>query len=446
MNKRKQVLRYIISDILSSALAWSLFYIFRKIYIEPLKFGYDIPLTFSSRYYLGLIIIPTSWLLFYYLTGFYKNIFRHSRTDDLLRTFAQSLFGVLILFFLLLLDDEINTYRNYYLLFTVLFSLHFILTLIPRLILTSNSVKKVHNRKMGFNTLIIGSNHQAIEIYKELTEAESSSGNKFVGFISLQKQDKYDLLEYIPNLGSLKDLSQIIESQRIEEVIIALESSEHNQISRIINQLSLYNVIIKAIPDMYDILTGKVKMDHLFGTPLIVLSKDLLPVWQANLKQFIDICVAVFALIIGSPLIIILSIGVKLSSSGPVFYSHERIGRYGKPFHIYKFRSMRLDAEKNGPELSSKEDNRLTNLGRFMRKFRLDEIPNFFNVLIGDMSLVGPRPERQFFIDQIIKKAPHYVHLHKVKPGITSWGQVKYGYASSVKEMVQRLKFDILYI
>jgi exopolysaccharide biosynthesis polyprenyl glycosylphosphotransferase len=312
--------------------------------------------------------------------------------------------------------------------------------------MTSHSVKKVHNREMGFNTLIIGSNHQAIDIYKELTEAASSSGNKFVGFISLQKQEKYDLLDYIPNLGSLKDLAQIIEQHKIEEVIIALESSEHNQISRIINQLSLCNVIIKAIPDMYDILTGKVKMDHLFGIPLILLSKDLLPVWQANLKQFIDTTVSVLALIISSPLILILAIGVKLSSKGPVFYSHERIGRYGKPFHIYKFRSMRLDAEKNGPELSSKEDNRLTKIGRFMRKYRLDEIPNFFNVLIGDMSLVGPRPERQFFIDQIIKKAPHYIHLHKVKPGITSWGQVKYGYAENVDQMIKRLRFDILYI
>jgi exopolysaccharide biosynthesis polyprenyl glycosylphosphotransferase len=446
MNKRKQVSRYLISDFFSSAFAWSLFFIFRKEYIEPLKFGYEIPLNFGSRYFLGLIIIPSFWITFYYLTGFYKNIFRHSRTDDFIRTLAQSLFGVLIIFFLLLLDDEVNSYKNYYLLFSVLFSLHFFLTFIPRLMLTSRSVRKVHNRDLGFNTLIIGSNHPAIDIYRELNEAADSSGNKFVGFISLQKQEKYELLNYIANLGSLKDLDQIIEKYQIEEVIIALESSEHNQISRIINQLSLCNVIIKATPDMYDILTGKVKMDHLFGTPLILLSKDLMPVWQANLKQFIDTTVSVFALIISSPLIIILAIGVKLSSKGPVFYSHERIGRYGKPFHIYKFRSMRMDAEKNGPELSSKEDNRLTKIGRFMRKYRLDEIPNFYNVLIGDMSLVGPRPERQFFIDQIIKKAPHYSHLHKVKPGITSWGQVKYGYAENVDQMIKRLRYDILYI
>jgi exopolysaccharide biosynthesis polyprenyl glycosylphosphotransferase len=446
MNENKQVFRYLISDFLSASVAWSLFYIFRKEIIEPLKFGYDIPLTLSNRFYLGLLIIPAFWLFLYYLTGFYKNIFRHSRTDDFFRTFVQSLSGVLIIFFLLILDDEVKTYRNYYLMFTVLFSLHFFLTLIPRFILTSQTVKKVHNRKLGFNTIIIGSNQQAIDIYRELMESRSSPGNKFIGFISLLKQDKYHLSEHIPKLGSLKDLTQVIELHKIEEVIIALESSEHDQISTIINQLGLCNVIIKAIPDMYDILTGKVKMDHLFGTPLIQLSKDLMPVWQANLKQFIDIAVSAIALIILSPLIIVLSIGVKLSSKGPVFYSHERIGRYGSPFFIYKFRSMYIDAERNGPELSSKEDNRLTNFGRFMRKFRLDEIPNFYNVLMGDMSLVGPRPERQFFIDQIILKAPHYTHLHKVKPGITSWGQVKYGYAENVDQMIRRLRFDILYI
>jgi len=446
MNKKKQVLRYLISDFLSASAAWTLFHIFRKEYIEPMKFGYDIPLTFSDRFFLGLFIIPTFWILFYYLTGFYKNIYRHSRTDDFLRTFVQSLSGVLILFFLLLLDDEIQSYKNYYLLFTALFGLHFFITLIPRLVLTSKTVKKVHNKEIGFNTLIIGSNQQAVDIYQELTESTSSPGNKFVGFVSLQKQDNCHLSEFIPNLGTIKDLEHTIEQQKIEEVIIALDSSEHNQISKIINQLGTCNVIIKAIPDMYDILTGKVKMDHLFGTPLIQLSKDLMPVWQSNLKQLLDIGLSLFALTISSPLILVLALGVKLSSKGPVFYSHERIGRYGKPFQIYKFRSMRTDAEKNGPELSSKEDSRLTNLGRFMRKYRLDEIPNFFNVLKGEMSLVGPRPERQFFIDQIVKKAPHYSHLHKVKPGITSWGQVKYGYAENVDQMVKRLRYDILYI
>jgi lipopolysaccharide/colanic/teichoic acid biosynthesis glycosyltransferase len=143
---------------------------------------------------------------------------------------------------------------------------------------------------------------------------------------------------------------------------------------------------------------------------------------------------------------LLLAVAVKLGSKGPVLYCHERIGRYGQPFIIYKFRSMYTDAEKEGPALSSKEDPRITPLGRFLRKVRLDEIPQFYNVLMGDMSIVGPRPERQFFIDQIMQVAPHYKHLQKVRPGITSWGQVKYGYAENIDQMVERLKYDIIYI
>jgi exopolysaccharide biosynthesis polyprenyl glycosylphosphotransferase len=197
---------------------------------------------------------------------------------------------------------------------------------------------------------------------------------------------------------------------------------------------------------MYDILTGRVRMSAILGVPLIQISHQLMPAWQENIKNIIDIVISLVALIILSPLCIFLIIGVKLSSRGPIFYSHERIGRYGKPFTIYKFRSMYVNAELNGPELSSKNDTRITKFGRFMRKSRLDEIPNFFNVIKGDMSLVGPRPERKYFIEKITKRAPHYLHLLKVKPGITSWGQVKFGYAEDVDQMVKRLKYDMIYL
>jgi exopolysaccharide biosynthesis polyprenyl glycosylphosphotransferase len=197
---------------------------------------------------------------------------------------------------------------------------------------------------------------------------------------------------------------------------------------------------------MTDILTGKVKSTTIFGTPLLEVSHELMPAWQQNVKQIMDMFLSVFCLLILSPVILILSIGVKLSSPGPVLYKQSRLGRYGREFYIYKFRSMYHNAEENGPELSSKHDPRVTRFGQMMRRHRLDEIPNFINVLRGEMSLVGPRPEREYFIEKIVKEAPHYIHLHKVKPGITSWGQVKYGYAMNVKEMINRLRYDILYI
>ncbi|MCF8377962.1 MAG: sugar transferase [Bacteroidales bacterium] len=446
MKYKLQTAKYLFADLIAAASSWTLFYIFRKEYIEPLKFGYDIPLTFSDRYFLGLILIPISWVLLYYLTGYYRDIYRKSRLNDIVQTFLQSLFGVTILFFLLLLDDEISSYKNYYQLYSVLFGLHFLICLILRLIITSITARKIQNKKIRFNTLMIGSNKQAVETYLELEQQKLSYGNYIIGFVNVIKKDHYQLSDYIKHYGSLNKLSTIIQENDIQEVIIALESSENTEIGKIMNKLAGCKVIIKAIPNMYDILTGKVKMTQLFGTPLIQISHDLMPVWQSNVKQIIDYVFSLLALVISLPLIIILAIGVKLSSPGKIFYSHERIGRYGKSFKILKFRSMRDDAEKNGPMLSNKNDSRLTKFGSFMRKYRLDEIPNFINVLKGDMSLVGPRPERQFYIDQIIKKAPHYVHLQKVKPGITSWGQVKYGYAENVDQMIKRLRYDILYI
>jgi exopolysaccharide biosynthesis polyprenyl glycosylphosphotransferase len=214
----------------------------------------------------------------------------------------------------------------------------------------------------------------------------------------------------------------------------------------IINELNDLGVTIKIIPDVYDILSSHVKMTSILGTPLIELKNQIIPVWQVSVKRFIDVSVSIFVLVCFSWLYLIIAIILKINSKGPVFFKQERIGKWGLPFNIYKFRTMYVDAEKNGPALSSDNDPRVTGFGRIMRRTRLDEIPQFFNVLIGDMSIVGPRPERQFFIDKIVEKAPHYKHLSKVRPGITSWGQVKYGYAENIDQMIERLKFDILYV
>jgi exopolysaccharide biosynthesis polyprenyl glycosylphosphotransferase len=197
---------------------------------------------------------------------------------------------------------------------------------------------------------------------------------------------------------------------------------------------------------MYEILLGRVKMTNVYSEVLIEISPQLMPVWFSVVKRLIDVIASLFVLIIFSPLYLYVAIRVRLSSKGPIFYKQERTGLYGKSFMIYKFRSMYVDSEKEGPKLSQDNDDRCTAWGRVMRKYRLDEIPQFWNVLKGDMSLVGPRPERKFYLDQIAEKAPHVRHLLKVRPGITSWGQVKYGYASNVEEMIQRLKYDILYI
>lgn len=448
MNKKLQVTKYLIADITASMLAWALFFSFRKIYIETAKFGKPVPLVYDEQYYWGLAFIPVFWILMYYLTGTYKDIYRKSRLKEIGQTFLLSLIGVLIIFFTLLLDDEVGSYKNYYQSIVTLFLLHFGFTAFFRVILSSITNYRIHNRIMGFNTLLVGSNENALKLFTEMESQSKSSGNKFTGFVHIDNKNGFsqELKKTLPHLGELSDLKNIISDKKIEEVIIAIESFEHENIGKIVNELDYRGLIIKVIPDMYDILSGSVKMTSIFGAPLIEISREIMPTWEQSLKRIMDISISLMVLTLLSWVYIIVALAVKLTSKGPVFYSHERIGWHGKPFFIHKFRSMSVDAEKAGPALSSKEDPRITPLGRFLRKVRLDEIPQFYNVVIGEMSIVGPRPERQFFIDQIVLKAPHYKHLHKVRPGITSWGQVKYGYAENVDEMVQRLKYDIIYI
>ncbi len=447
MNRKLQLSKYIISDLISAIVGWSAFFIHWKLSPDAIPDAGTLIQLSDRQFYNGLVIVPFLWPFIHYITGYYNDVFRKSRLFELGQTFGNVLVGTLALYFLLGINKSEVLYQlGTFSLFFSMFLFQFVITYVPRLIITTITTHKVHNGIIGFNTLLIGSNSKALEAWKEVVGQKKSSGNKFIGFVSVNHNSQHLLGGYLPYLGSVEDIHEIIKDKNVEEVIIAIEHVEHDMINLIINKLINANVVIKAIPSMYDILTGRVRMSSILGTPLISVSHNLMPAWQENMKTFLDYFIASLALIITLPLSLFLIAGIKLSSKGPVFYSHERIGRYGKPFSIHKFRSMYVDAEKDGPELSSKNDDRVTPFGRFMRKSRLDEIPNFLNVLKGEMSLVGPRPERQFFIDQITQNAPHYLHLLKVKPGITSWGQVKYGYAENVEQMVQRLKYDLIYL
>ena len=446
MNRRRQALKYITGDFLAASLAWALFYLYRKIYIESSVMGLTPDLVPDYKFFLGITILPMLWIAVYAFTGTYSDIYRKSRLREFGQTLYISVIGVLVIFFTLLLDDTVLSYKTYYSTFFALLTLHFFLTAFIRFTLTTITGRKIKTRQIGFNTLLIGSNQKALKLFNELESATQSQGNIFRGFIHVDHNNGHLLEGILPHLGSINDLKKNIGEEKIEEVIIAIESSEHESIGKILNTLEDFPVIVKIIPDMYDILSGSVKMNGIFGAPLIEISPDLMPVWQQAVKRLLDIVVSFTLIVILSPVFLFVSLIIIVSSRGPIFFVQERIGLHGVPFNIYKFRSMFVGAESGIPMLSSENDNRITPFGKFMRKIRLDEIPQFYNVLIGDMSLVGPRPERQFFIDQIMPIAPHYRHLHKVKPGITSWGQVKFGYAENVDEMVERLKFDVIYI
>ncbi|MEQ1666655.1 MAG: sugar transferase, partial [Bdellovibrionales bacterium] len=315
------------------------------------------------------------------MVGTYNDIYRKSRLREFGQTLYVSLIGVLLIFFSLLLDDVIVSYKSYYNIFFVLFFLQFGITSTVRFFITTHTARKIKNREIGFPTLIIGSSERAVNLFKEYESESLSLGYKFIGFIHVDHNNGKYFGDLLPHLGGIEDLTQIIDANKIEEVIIAIESSEHDFIGRIINELEDKDVIIKIIPDMYDILAGTVKMTSIFGSPLIIINPSLMPVWQQSMKRILDILVSLFFLMLLSPVYVITSIIIKVSSRGPIFFVQERIGLHGNPFTIYKFRSMFVGAEKGTPMLSSDNDNRITPFGKFMRGIRLDEIPQLFNVL-----------------------------------------------------------------
>jgi exopolysaccharide biosynthesis polyprenyl glycosylphosphotransferase len=299
--------------------------------------------------------------------------------------------------------------------------------------------------KYSLNTLIVGNNRKSHDAYREIRN-NKESGYNIVGFLSDDKSNKNGLSKWIPRLGPTDGIEQVIQEKKIEQVIIALDKTEQLQVDTLISRLSQKDVEVKLVPETFEILSGSVKIENVFGAVLIDIDTNPMPAWQRNLKRLVDIAISLIATAILSPLLLFVAIKTRLSSKGPVIYSQERAGFKGKPFAIYKFRSMYDNSEPNGPALSSEDDVRITAWGRFMRKWRLDELPQLFNIIKGEMSFVGPRPERKFYIDQINQLTPYYRYLLKVKPGLTSWGMVKFGYASSVEEMIDRMKYDLVYL
>ncbi|MBN2237443.1 MAG: sugar transferase [Bacteroidales bacterium] len=446
MNKNVHRFKYILVDLFSSLLVWVGFFIYRQSLIDNNLYANISSIFEESVFWYGFVLYPLFWNILYVSAGMYRRVYRKTRLIELEQTIVVSLIGIFILFFILLINDQaLFGLKQSDLFFKALF-VHFFLTYIGRLFITNQTIRKIHTKKIGFNTILIGTNGNAIKVFNDIENQEYSSGNRFIGFVHAKEHDKYKIAAVLPHLGSIEDLPRLIKEYAIEEVIIAIEKSETDLITSIITELELFDVVIKIIPLFHDYIVGNVKTTGIFQTPLIEISPDLMPDWQLSLKRLIDILLALIAILILSPIYLLTALIVKLTSAGPIFYTQKRIGKNGKEFLMIKFRSMYADAEKLGPQLSSKSDARITPFGAFIRKIRVDEIPQFFTVLKGEMSIVGPRPERQFYIDQILDRAPHFKLLQKVKPGMTSWGQVKFGYAENIDEMIERLQYDILYL
>lgn len=430
---------YAVSDYVFSAITWVAFDYIRKTLLPE-----NIPPVGNWLILLEVLCIPLGWLVLYSLSGNYQSLYKKSRLKEVITTFSLSLIGSTILFFVLLVNDVYNfNYDYYYAAFGSLLALQFCLTLTGRLAILTAVKQQIQQGIIQFKAILIGNREQAAKAVLLTKEQLAYEGYHYHGYVSIEEDPTQAQSDC---LGRLNQLESIIATNQIALVVLALPKNDDTFIQGIVNRLAEKDVEIKIQADDMDILAGSVKTSNVLGALLVDLKTGLMPEWQQNFKRIFDVLFSLIALMMLWPLMLYVAIKVRWSSAGPIIFRQERIGYKGRPFCMYKFRSMYVDAEKAGPALSSDHDPRITPWGRVMRKWRLDELPQLWNVLRGDMSLVGPRPERKYFIDQITLQFPYYKYLLKVKPGLTSWGLVQFGYAENVQEMIQRSRFDLLYL
>ncbi len=440
----KQRLRYIISDYVAVNVAIFLFNIFRFFFIvrhESLDgmWGYLL----SRTLVLEQIFFPFGMLIIYGMTGYYNNALEKSRLSELNQTMAGTVIGSLGIYLLALINDPMTMRRESYFMILILALLLFGCTYTARYAITSRTISRLRERRLIYSTLIIGNSARSRRTYETIKKSGSVWGHDVVGFIRIPgERNADDGLE----AWEMDDMERICREKVVDRLIISPAKDSDETVMEILSRVFRLNLPVYIEPGTLGFVTSNIVLDDIMGLPMITLTSSRMSEWEKNVKRITDITVSALALLVLSPVLGVIAIAVKRSSPGPVFYSQERLGLHQKPFRIYKFRSMRIDAEQNGPQLSSDNDSRVTGVGRILRKYRLDELPQFWNVLKGEMSLVGPRPERAYFADRIVKQAPYYRLIHQVRPGITSWGMVKYGYASTVTQMVKRSQYDLLYI
>lgn len=444
-SKAMQRTKYVIADFVMVSIAFFLFNIFRYQELGIHTYGF-----ISLWDYLGSptlmteqIVVPVSLLGIYWLSGFYNHPFIKSRLTEFSTTLLSVAASTALIYLVLLINDTTGLKIKDYEIIVALFGLLMGLTYVGRWALTERTVRHLRRRHWIYSTLIVGNSRKSREVYRKLKESGSVWAYDVIGFIKLSRE--HQVQDDMP-AWDMEEIEKICSEHSVDQIILAPETIRDSDIMDILSRLFPLGIPVKIAPDTLSYVTANIHMNDILGTPFIDLTSPRISEFQKNVKRTFDVIMSLTALIALSPLIGTAALIVKLTSPGPAVYSQERVGKGHRPFRIYKFRSMRADAEKDGPRLSSETDSRITPWGRIMRKYRIDEIPQFWNVLKGDMSLVGPRPEREYFIEQIVKRAPYYGLIFQVRPGVTSWGMVKFGYARSIDEMVIRSRYDLIYL
>ena len=440
-----QRLKYVVGDFVMSNLAWFTYNCIRWQMGAVTGHEYLVSYLKTDMVVLGQIVFPLIMMVTYAFSGFYNNVCRKSRTQELLTTAASAAINTLIIFFVALINDVIGVRGSDYEMIIILWALIFGFVYFMRVITTSAGSSKIKSRKWTFPALIIGSGSAALSFVNKLSDKHSNSGYDIKGYVNIPGENRvkgnplpcYDLDE-------IKDVCQ---NEGIKELIVVPTRDDTHQTMNAINKLFDLGLPIMISPERFNMIQSQVRISDFYGEPLVNISRSSMSDSGKNIKRAIDIIVSIIALLVLMPFFAVVACIIKATSPGPIFYLQERIGLHNKPFRIIKFRSMVQDAEVGGkPQLSSDDDPRITPFGRFMRKYRIDELPQFWNVLKGEMAMVGPRPERKYYIDLITKRVPSYSLLHQVRPGITSMGMVKFGYAKNVDEMVERSKYDLMYL
>ena len=440
---------YFISDCVASVAAWMGFYFVRRHILYGNAFileALSLPIFWAS-----VICIPLFWLILYTIAGSYqRSLYERSRLDELTQTFIWSLIGSLIIFFIFLIDDiqDSNATSYYYKGFFALFALQFVFVVSGRLFIMNQVRKALRSGAYTIKILLAGNKKKAVDTAKEIEKNNQQNGWRIIGVVCpdiagktlVAGNNRYQVM------GLFEGIDAIIKGSNIDKLVIATEPHEKQVTNELITKAIEYDIEILLPPSIQDIVSGSVRSSDITQGQFVVLDAAPMENWQQNLKRLIDVFFALVGILVLWPLMLYAAYRVKKSGSGNIIYKQPRIGLKGKQFTIYKFRSMVDDAEANGPALSSDDDARITPWGRVMRKWRIDELPQLLNILRADMSLVGPRPERQFFIDQIKQHNPYFKYLLRVKPGLTSLGMVQFGYAGTVEEMLERLKYDLLYV
>lgn len=399
----------------------------------------------SKMILLGQVLFPLMMMVIYCLSGYYTNVFRKSRLQELLTTITTSAICTLAIMFVALINDMFLTRKENYEMILLLWALLFFVVYAGRFLITNITTQKIRKGKLSFNTIVVGRGSAAISFVQRLEKMDENQGYKVIGYVSIPGEN--DVKDIDRSSFSPDELETVCREHDVKEIIVVPTKQDSVQLLNAINHLFPLNLPIKITPDRYNLLLSRVRINNMYGDLLVDISGSSLSDSGKLIKRLMDVVISAIVLTLFFPFGLIVALMIKRDSKGSVFYSQERLGYHNRPFMIHKFRTMVSDAEGDGrPRLSSNDDDRITKIGHWLRKYRIDEVPQFWNVLKGDMSIVGPRPERKYYVKQILEREPAYSLVHQVRPGITSMGMVKYGYAKDVDEMLERLRFDLIYL